>query len=166
MTLYLTEEWLIRQTPEFQVVIRHLLAEIAQVKEQVRKLTPQNSSLPPSSLHPHAKPPRTKPKGRRRRGGQRGHGKHELALVPLEKCHDLIDLHPTVCRRCDTRLRGDDSEPLRHQVWELPVIQPLITEYRRHRLTCPCCGETTYAPLPTGVPVGLSGPRMVAFTGC
>ena len=64
MTTQLTEEWLIQQTPEVQVVIRHLLAEIAQLKEQVRKLTPQNSSLPPSSQHPHAKPPRTKPKSR------------------------------------------------------------------------------------------------------
>ena len=165
MTTQLTEEWLIQQTPEVQVMIRHLLAEIAELKEQVRKLTPQNSSLPPSSQHPHAKPPRTKPKSRRRRGGQRGHDKHERALIPPEKCNKVLDLHPTNCRRCDARLQGEDPEPMRYQVWELPVIQPLVTEYRRHRLTCPCCGETTCAPLPAGVPTGQSGPRLVAFTG-
>ena len=51
MTTQLTEEWLIQQTPEVQVMIRHLLAEIAELKEQVRKLTPQNSSLPSSSRY-------------------------------------------------------------------------------------------------------------------
>ena len=82
MTSLLTEEWLAAQTPEVQAVIRHLLAEIAQLKDQVRKITPQNSSLPPSSQHPHAKPLRPKPKNRRRRGGQQGHDKHERALLP------------------------------------------------------------------------------------
>lgn len=165
MTPVLIEEWLAAQTPEVQAVIRHLLAEIAQLKEQVSKLTPQNSSLPPSSEHPHAKPLRPKRKNRRRRGGQPGHDKHSRALVPVEQCQAVVHVHPSTCRRCATRLQGDDPEPLRHQVWELPVIQPLITEYRQHRLTCPCCGETTCAPLPTGVPVGQSGPRLVAFTG-
>ena len=51
ITTHLTEEWLIQQTPEVQVMIRHLLAEIAELKEQVRKRTPQNSSLPPSSRY-------------------------------------------------------------------------------------------------------------------
>jgi transposase len=54
---------------------------------------------------------------------------------------------------------------LRHQVWELPEIQPILTEYQRHRLTCPHCRETTCAPLPPGVPSGQSGPRLVALTG-
>ena len=60
-------------------------------------------------------------------------------------------------------LSGNDPEPLRHQVWELPEIKPIVTEYQRHRLTCPCCGETTCAELPEGVPQGQSGPRLIAF---
>jgi len=38
------------------------------------------------------------------------------------------------------KLAGDDPEPLRHQVWELPVIEPIVTEYQQHRLSCrgPC----------------------------
>src|SRR5262249_44160145 len=35
----------------------------------------------------------------------------------------------------------------------------------RHRLTCACCGTTTCADLPPGVPSGQSGPRLVAFAG-
>jgi transposase len=59
---------------------------------------------------------------------------------------------------------GTDPEPLRHQVWELPEIKPLVTEYQRHRLDCTWCGETTCAELPAGVPQGQSGPRLMAFT--
>jgi len=167
-----TEEWLARQTPEVQVVIRHLQAQIASLRAQVeelesrvKKLTPQNSSLPPSTQHPHAKPPSRKAKSKRKRGGQPGHRRHQRQLVPTEQCNEVVPLHPTACRRCGERLSGNDAAPLRHQVWELPEIKPIITEYQRHRLTCPHCRETTCAPLPPGVPSGQSGPRLVAFTG-
>jgi transposase len=85
-------------------------------------------------------------------------------LIPTDQCDDVQPLKPAECRRCGARLSGNDSEPLRHQVWELPVIQPQVTEYQRHRLTCPCCGEKTCAELPLGVPHGQSGPRLMAFT--
>ena len=84
-------------------------------------------------------------------------------MIPSEQCTDVVSLRPKRCRRCGTGLSGNDAEPLRHQVWELPAIQPLITEYQRHRLECPHCGESTCAPLPPGVPAGQSAPRLVAF---
>ena len=126
--------------------------------------TPQNSSLPPSTQHPHAKPPSRKRKSKKKRGGQPGHPKHERPLIPTEQCDEVYSLKPTECRRCDEKLSGNDPEPLRHQVWELPEIKPHVTEYQRHRLTCACCGETTCAELPPGVPQGQSGPRLMAFT--
>lgn len=76
----------------------------------------------------------------------------------------MQSLKPTQCRRCGVKLSGNDTEPLRHQVWELPEIKPHMTEYERHRLPCACCGETTCTPLPPGVPQGQSGPRLMAFT--
>ena len=140
--------------------------QIAELEAQIKKLTPQNSSLPPSTQHPHAKPQRPKRTGKKRkRGGQKGHEKHERELMPLEKCQDVIPLLPEVCRKCDKPLVGTDPEPIRHQVWELPKIELVVTEYQRHRLDCPCCGITTLAPLPEGVPEGQSGPRLVAFVG-
>jgi len=45
----------------------------------------------------------------------------------------------------------------------LPEIKAQVTEYQRHRLVCSCCGETTCAELPAGVPQGQSGPRLMAF---
>jgi transposase len=52
--------------------------------------------------------------------------------------------------------------PLRHQVIEMPLPKPDVTEYQLHRLACPCCGVTTCAELPPGVPTGHSGPRLQA----
>jgi transposase len=49
-----------------------------------------------------------------------------------------------------------------HQVAELPRIEPIVEEYRLHRLTCPDCGATTCGALPPGVPNGRFGPRSYA----
>jgi transposase len=164
MDLELTEELIARQPPEAQAIIRALLAKIRELEARLGK-SPENSSLPPSTQHPHAKTPKTKRKKGRRRGGQPGHRKHERALIPSEQCKEVVALKPSACRRCGAKLSGDDPEPLRHQVWELPDITPDVTDYQRHRLGCSCCGERTCAPLPPGVPAGQSGPRLVAFTG-
>ncbi len=171
MDLVITEELIAQQPPEAQEIIRALLARLAKVEAELEVLrrqgpgkTPQNSSLPPSTQHPHAKPPRKQRKSKRRRGGQPGHPKHARPLVPTDQCDDVQSLKPAACRRCGGKLSGSDPAPLRHQVWELPEIKPHITEYQRHRLACPCCGETTCAPLPPGVPEGQSGPRLMAFT--
>ncbi len=144
--------------------IAKLEAELDELRRQVKGKTPQNSSLPPSTQHPHAKPAPRKRKSKKKRGGQPGHPKHERPLLPSEDCDRLESLKPKQCRRCGEKLSGSDPEPLRHQVWELPEIKPLVTEYQRHRLGCSACGETTCAELPIGVPQGQSGPRLMAFT--
>lgn len=152
-------------TPAVRAFVEALLRRIADLEAQVRKLTPRNSSLPPSTQHPHSRPAPRPKKDRKSRGGQPGHPRHERTLIPSEECDAVIPLHPVGCRRCGRALAGEDSEPLRHQVWELPQIKPVVTEYRRHRRTCSGCGETTCAALPAGVPTGRSGPRLVAFAG-
>lgn len=162
-------EVLERLPPEAQSLVAALLAENAELRSRLSALearlgkNPRNSSLPPSTEHPHQKPP-PQTKRRRKRGGQRGHKRHERALVPTEDCSEVLVLRPQSCRRCGGHLAEAGLEPRRHQVWELPKIKPLVTEYQRHRLKCPGCGITTEAKLPEGVPVGQSGPRLVAFT--
>jgi hypothetical protein len=141
-----------------------LKARIEELERQAKGKNPQNSSLPPSTRHPHARPEQSKRKSKKKRGGQRGHKKHERPLIPTDQCDDFHTLKPTECRRCGAKLSGSDPEPLRHQVWELPPIKPIVTEYQRHRLACPNCGETTCGELPLGVPQGQSGPRLMAFT--
>ncbi|HEX5442917.1 MAG TPA: IS66 family transposase [Pirellulales bacterium] len=148
-------------------IINHYEQRIAKLEAELTALkkTPRNSSVPPSTEHPHAKPPRDKKGSKKKRGGQPGHPKHDRKLIPTEECSKVVALYPDACRRCAAELQGDDPEPLRHQVWELPPIKPDVTEYQRHRRKCECCGETTCASLPEGVPSGQSGPRLVAFVG-
>ena len=53
---------------------------------------------------------------------------------------------------------GDDLKPLIHQVADLPKIEPIVDQYRLHRLTCSRCGATTCGTLPEGVPTGSFSP--------
>jgi transposase len=126
------------------------------------KLNSTNSSKPPSSdpIGLKRKPPAT-PSGRRR-GGQPGHRRALRNLVPPEKVRTITDCRPADCRRCGCALAGDDPAPLVHQVAELPKIEPVVDEYRLHRLGCPQCGVTTCGDLPAGVPKGCFGPYLQA----
>ena len=55
-----------------------------------------------------------------------------------------------------------DPEPHRHQVFELPEIEPIVNEYLLHLLHCPDCGHATRAKLPPGVPTRIFGPSVTA----
>ena len=149
-------------TPAVRAFVEQLLRRIAALEVQVGQ-TPQNSSLPPSTQHPHAKPPSGLPKSSKPSGGQPGHRKHERTLIPAEQCDRIIPYKPANCRGCGAKLKGQDLEPLRHQVWEIPLPKPVVVEHQRHRLTC-VCGCTTCGTLPEDVPAHTSGPRLVATT--
>ena len=177
MGIVVTDEMMVSWPPEAQAVVRLLLARNAQLEVRVAELeaevaalkarlnkTSQNSSLPPSAAHPHAKPDRTKRRSKRKRGGQPGHPKAERTIIPTEQCQAMVPCVPTACRKCGRDLAGVDPDPHRHQVWELPEIQPQVTEYQQHTLLCPC-GCTTRGALPPGVPTGQAGPRLIAFSG-
>jgi len=157
-------------TPLVRAFVRAEFAKfeerISALEEQVRKLTPRNSSVPPSTEHPHAKPKRKPAPGKKRKqGGQKGHKRHLRELVPTEQCTTVTEWFPEACRRCGGELERVSGPPQRHQVWELPPIEPIIDEYQLFRGHCPCCGITTMASLPEGVPSGQCGPRLAAFTG-
>lgn len=96
-------------------------------------------------------------------GGQKGHVRSTRALLPQDEVDVLHALTPAHCHDCGTPLAGIDPNPVRHQVTELPAIAPEVTEYQLHALSCTCCGKSTRADLPAGVPTGAFGPRLTAL---
>lgn len=129
-----------------------------------------NSSKPPSSdgMAGQARAQRQRPKSKRRPGGQKGHAGHHRVLVPLEQVQQVIAVLPVSCNHCGSAFPPEmedlqtAGEPHRHQVTELPPIQPYITEYQCHKAICPICGEATRAPLPAEAQ-GDFGPNLMAL---
>jgi transposase len=85
-------------------------------------------------------------------------------LVPVEEVDVVVPVKPERCHHCQHLLQGEDPQPQRHQVTEIPPMKPVVTEYQLHRLVCPACGEETRAEVPAGVPTGGFGPRVQAIT--
>ena len=163
-----------RIPPEAQAYIRALESRLSALEARVQTLqahnralqerlhqNSRNSSRPPSSDPPQSPRPR-RPRGQRRRGGQPGHPGHTRTLLPVEEVDEVVVLKPDRCSGCHALLWGDDPAPFRHQVIEIPPIQPVVTEYQWHQLVCAGCGEVTRAPWPEGVPSGTYGPRVQA----
>ncbi len=157
------EDW--AATPRaVQQWIRALEQRVARLEERLNQ-TSRNSSKPPSSDPPSAPARRAKEPSGRKPGGQQGHSGQGRPLKPETEVDQLIEVRPESCVQCGTLLLGDDPAPERHQVTELPHIQPLVTEYRRHRLTCVACGARTQAAWPATMPRGSFGPRVQATVG-
>ena len=157
------EDW--NATPiAVRVVVMELLQRVTQLEARLNQ-TSRNSSKPPSSDPPQAKPRAGKEPTGRKSGGQPGHEGQGRKLKPESEVDQIIDVRPEQCERCGTLLLGEDAEPERHQVTELPRIAPVVTEYRRHCLWCVACGARTQAPWPAAMPAGSFGPRMQATVG-
>jgi transposase len=71
-------------------------------------------------------------------------------------------IKPEQCAHCQASLSGEEPQPWRHHVLEIPPIKPVVTAYQWHQLLCSACGEVTRAPWPDGVPSGTYGPRVQA----
>jgi transposase len=161
----------IAELTEEVAALRAIVTELrAQVEELKAKLTQNssNSSRPPSSDAPADRDARRgkEPTGKRR-GGQPGHKGSKRTLLPAEKVNRSQDCYPKRCRRrgCGKLLpRRSNGEPLHHQVVEVPEIKPDVTDYLLHAVTCDC-GKVTRASVPTGVPRGMCGPRLMALIG-
>lgn len=155
------EDW--EKTPAtVQEYIAKQEAELQDARERLGQNS-QNSSCPPSSDFPgtkRGKPGRENKVKGRKAGGQPGHQGHKRELKPVEEVDEVIPVKPASCRHCGAELAGEDSQPHRHQVTEIPPIKPVVTEYQLHTLYCDKCGGKTKAELPAGVPGRAFGARL------
>ena len=156
-------------------------ADIARLTGEVKRLSElldllkeklgensSNSSKPPSSdggsaIRNARKRARKGRKTGRKRGGQKGHQGHRRALLPESEVDQFVNRYPEQCENCWESLpKVPDPYAKRHQVTELPPIKPHTTEYRRHKVQCPCCGHRSRAPENT-VPKSAFGPRLTSI---
>lgn len=146
--------------------------QIVDLEQQLAlgRLNSTNSSKPPSSdgLAGDQRPRGAKRKSRRKPGAQPGHAGHHRRLVPTAAVSAVEVRLPSQCGHCRGRLPQNprtvqtQGEPWRHQVTEVPPIQPHITEYQFPNVVCGRCGKTTRAPLPAEI-AGHFGPQLAAL---
>jgi transposase len=152
------------EVEQLRAQLTALATEVASLRERNGRSS-RNSSKPPSSDGPGFKPPERREGSGRKRGGQPGHPGAGPELLSIERVNEVVEHHPDACRRCGTLLQGEDPEPYRHQVIEIPPITPLVIEHRLHRLVCPCCSTSTCATLPADLEATRYGPRLSALVG-
>jgi len=102
---------------------------LASLREQLGRRS-RSSSKPPSSDSPGFRPSERRKGSGGKRGGQPGHPGSGPELRPIERVDAEVEHHPDACRHCGTLLEGEDPEPLRHQLIEIPPITPLVIEHR------------------------------------
>lgn len=171
----MAEDWRDQRIAEQDRRIAELEQQVAELTKRVAELTEllgrnsTNSHLPPSSDSPEERRRRRnkakKERQQRKRGGQQGHVGAHRALVPPDKVQKFVDLFPAECENCWKPLpRVADPSATRYQQTEVPPIMPHTTEWRRHQVTCPCCGYKTRAAYDTNViPASPFGPRLMAI---
>ena len=141
-----------------------ILAQEKRIEALERRLgmNSRNSSNPPSSDAPDVPPAQPKPGSGRKRGGQPGHEGHIRGFLPMDEVSAVVEHKPEVCGRCGKPLQGEDPNPARYQVWEIPPLAPVVTEHRFHSLRCGC-GELTTARSSEVIRGGMFGPHLTAL---
>ena len=146
-------------------LVEQLLAKQAELVQQVQTLSARvqelegrlnkdshNSHKPPSSDGPAKLPLR---RSRRERsgkasGGQAGHP--GVTLVQVDRPDDVVPHRPSACQHCGAPLDAAAQELReRRQVFELPSIQPVITEHQVWQACCPACQSVTAGQFPPEV---------------
>jgi transposase len=137
---------------------------IEELERQLR-MNSQNSSKPPSSDPPGMAIALPSLPRRKKRGAQKGHRPFMRALLPPEKVTQSIEIKPQACCCGSTNLKETQKEPLRHQVIDIPPIEPVVTEYIQPVYRCKDCGALVYQPLPDTIKRRYFGQGLLALVG-
>jgi transposase len=166
--VFTTEEWDLTP-PRVKDFVVQQQKRIEQLEKQLETLAEkvntnsQNSGIPPSTEIVKPEKKKSKKKKKRNRGGQKGHLGYSRELYPEEDCKEIENHLPEICDCCGEKLSGEDANPYRHQIVEIPPIELEITEHRLHQLECNHCGSLTRAKLPEGVCESGYGATVVAL---
>ena len=130
--------------------------------ERLLGMNSRNSSKPPSSDPPGLSAVLPRILRRKKRGAKNGHQPFMIELLPPEKVTHRVEMKPQVCHCGSTNLKETKEEPLRHQIIDIPPIEPQVTEYIRYISRCSDCGAFVYSSLPDEVRRKHFGPGVLA----
>jgi hypothetical protein len=158
---------LVQQLQDSQGKLEQLGQRVTELEEQQRRNS-KNSSQPPSKDglgERGGKGIPAKAKRKKPLKFKRVEEKRERELYAPEACRAVYEVKPEVCKGCGEALGGEDSNPYRHQIVDLPEITADVVEYRLHQLECEHCGAKTRASLPQGVSERCYGERVAGWIG-
>ena len=147
---------------DFHGIIGVLTQRVSNLEEKLNKNS-KNSSIPPSK-NGFGGGKKVERKEVKRTAKQRiKQETSEPKLHPPEECKEIHEEKPQSCTICGEKLQGEDPEPYRHQIIEMPIVRPDVVEYRLHELDCEHCGAKTRAELPAGVTPKSYGQGLAAW---
>jgi len=148
------------------VFLRSEIIRMSQGQEELEeklRTDSRNSSIPPSQ-ESHKKKKRNVvdfPSVKRKQGAQKGHKGKGRKLVPEEEVTSICRCHPPAVCECGGSVSVKEGYS-RHQQYELPKVEPIITEFQIYSGKCANCGKKHDGQLPEGTPAGMLGPRAMA----
>jgi transposase len=142
------------------------IAKILENAEEKLQTNSHNSSKPPSTDIYKKKKERRYPKARKKstkkQGAQPDHKGKGRKLMATEDVDDVVVCLPPSRCQCGGSIKAELNKKKRHQVHELPIVKPIVTEYQRVFGRCACCDKHHFGDLPVGVPSGMLGVRAIA----
>lgn len=133
---------LVREIQELKKEVEFLRLENAELKSKLAdyetKKNSKNSSKPPSSDFGNIKKTQSlKENSDKKVGGQSGHKGHSLKMV--SNPDSVIKHEPSYCNCCGNDLSCVASKFIdRRQVFDIPEIKPIVTEYQLFEKQCTC----------------------------
>jgi len=164
----LNKEQLVDLVYDLFIMVDKLLAEVQDLKEEVKRLkTPKNSgnsSLPPSHDIFRFKNQSLREKSNKKSGGQPGHKGETLLMSPNP---DKIIIHRPdgKCPQCGKFHTDEPSHIIgKRKVIDIPVIKASIIEHQIFQTTC-TCGYVSTGNFPADVSASVQyGNNLIALT--
>lgn len=171
-------EELLRRIDKLEAMVASLKAENERLRaenlvleDKVTKLefrlnkNSSNSSKPPSSDPPWMPRRKDGVPGNGKRGGQPGRRGSYRELLSVEKVDEVIRCMPASVCLCGGEVTIEREDYVRRQVFDIPSISPIVTEYQLVKGSCQDCQENKRGSLPPGAPSGMLGPNALATIG-
>jgi transposase len=147
---------------DYERIISALTLRVSNLEEKLNKNS-KNSSIPPSKNGFGGGKQVGQQKVKKAAKPRIKQETSERKLYPAAECKEIHEEKPPACTECGEKLQGEDPEPYRHQIIEMPIVRPDVVEYRLHELDCEHCGAKTRAELPAGVTPKSYGQGLAAW---